>query len=418
MSPRRLNLRLYCLSKTPVKDRLDVWPALPLVIEGDMNTDIIITALGQSNRVRHAILGLAGCQSLAPMQVPFPELTDLCLRTDDGTQPVISDSFLGGSAPRLRTLKSFSISFPGLPKLLLSATRLVHLLLYDIPDSGYISPKTMVALLSVLSNLKTLFLGFESPQYHPDSESRSLPLPKRSILPALNEIRFIGVTEYLEEFVTLIDVPQLNQMDATFFDDIGFDCPRLAHFINCTPKLRERDEAHVDFEDSTAGVSFRSRISKSKRYNLLIHISCEDPDRRLSSIKRVCNSSLYPLSTVEVLYIEYQYQPIVWKNDPIKNTTWLELLLPFTAVKNLTLSEEFAPSVAAALEELVGDRITEVLPNLQDIFVEDPSGDFPESIGRFVAARQLSDHPITVSDWDIEKDWGCDGSSSESSRLM
>ena len=111
MPPCCLDLRLYCLSKMPVKDRPDIWPALPLVIEGDMNTDIIITALGQSNRVRHAILGLAGCQSLAPMQVPFPELTDLCLRTDDGTQPVISDSFLGGSAPRLRTLKSFPYHF-------------------------------------------------------------------------------------------------------------------------------------------------------------------------------------------------------------------------------------------------------------------------------------------------------------------
>jgi hypothetical protein len=80
----------------------------------------------------------------------------------------------------------------------------------------------------------------------------------------------------------------------------------------------------------------------------------------------------------------------------------LDLLLPFTAVKNLYLSKEFAPGIAAALQELVGGRITEVLPSLQNIFVEglEPSGPFQENIGQFVAARQLSGHPIAISVWD------------------
>jgi hypothetical protein len=108
-------------------------------------------------------------------------------------------------------------------------------------------------------------------------------------------------------------------------------------------------------------------------------------------------------STVEDLYIErhYYYLSLVWKNDAIENTLWLQLLLPFTAVKNLYLSKQFAPGIAAALQELVGTRITEVLPCLQNIFVEKlrPSGPFQENIGQFVAARRLSDHPIAISDW-------------------
>jgi hypothetical protein len=35
-SPRRLNLRLGCTPKTHTKNGLDIWPALPLVVEGDM----------------------------------------------------------------------------------------------------------------------------------------------------------------------------------------------------------------------------------------------------------------------------------------------------------------------------------------------------------------------------------------------
>jgi len=84
----------------------------------------------------------------------------------------------------------------------------------------------------------------------------------------------------------------------------------------------------------------------------------------------------------------------------------LQLLLPFTAVKDLYLSKEFAPGIAAALQELVGARITEVLPSLQNIFMEglEPSGPLQEIIGRFVAARLLSDHPIAISAWHKDSD--------------
>jgi hypothetical protein len=314
---------------------------------------------------------------------------------------VIPDLFLGGSAPPLQFLDLDGIPFPGLPKLLLSADHLGCLSLSDIPHSGYISPEAIVALLCNLPSLCILSLGFRSPQSRPDWESRSLPPPKRSVLPILYEISFKGVTEYLEELVTRIDAPLLGEMDITFFNQIDFDCPRLAQFINCTSALRARDEAHVEFGEFTAGVELGYRPSDFDFDfgDLLIKISCREPDWQLSSIEQVCKTSLPLLSTVEDLYIGYSR--LVWKNDAIENTLWLELLLSFTSVKNLYLSKEFAPGIATALQELVGG-ITEVLPRLQNIFVErlEPSGPFQKSIGQFVAARQLSGNPITVSVWD------------------
>ena len=111
---------------------------------------------------------------------------------------------------------------------------------------------------------------------------------------------------------------------------------------------------------------------------------------------------MHPLSTVEDLYTWHHYSKLVWEVDAIENTLWLQLLLPFTAAKNLYLSKEFAPGIATALQELIGGRITEVLPSLQNIFVEglEPSGPVQEDIGKFVAARQLSNHPIAISVWD------------------
>src|ERR1700733_11359429 len=33
-SPHRLNLQLVCTPKTPAVDKLDIWPAFPLVVKG------------------------------------------------------------------------------------------------------------------------------------------------------------------------------------------------------------------------------------------------------------------------------------------------------------------------------------------------------------------------------------------------
>jgi hypothetical protein len=404
-SPRRLNLQLYCGPKTPVKEKLDVWPALPFLVCGDTaisSTDNVTAALGRSNRVRQVNLRLGYWQLegvLAAMQVPFPELTDLRLSSSDSIfmnlEPMlgIPDSFLDGSAPRLRNLTLRNIAFPGLPKLLLSACHLVGLYLSNIPDTGYIPPEAMIDLLSELSRLKILRLEYQPIPYL-YRESRSPPPPKHAILPSLGEFRFTGFTGYLEALVTHIDTPQLDEMHISFINSSNFDCPRLAQFINRTPTLRARDKAHLQFVNCTTSVALLARSSILKIETLF---SLE------TFVRGLCNSSLHPLSTVEDLYIEHQH----WNpRSPTESTQLLELLLPFTAVKNLFLPKELAPGISAALQELVGDRISEVLPSLQNIFVQglEPSGPFQEKVGHFVAARQLSNHPVDIFDWEQDPD--------------
>jgi hypothetical protein len=412
-SPHRLNLQLCCTPSTD-SDALDVWPALPLLIQGDIaltsSVDNIIVALGHANRVCQVSLWETSPRRmekvLVAMQVPFPNLTKLQLESRDETLQVIPDSFLGGSTPRLQVLRLDGIPFPGLPKLLLSANHLVNLYVAHIPHSGYISPDAMVALLSMLSSLEWLSLGFESPQSCPAWRSRRPPPSKRSIIPSLTSFDFIGVSEYLEDLVTYIDAPQLDYTRITFFNQIDFDIPQLAQFIGRTPAFRACDEAHVQFGDIHVDVELTSQTHGSDNATSWIEISCKEPDWQLSSIAQVCNSSLPPISTIEDLYIRHYYSQLVWETDAIENNLWLELLLPFTAMKNLYLSKEFAPGIAAALQELIRGRIAEVLPSLQNIFVKklEPSGRFSENIGEFVAARQLSGHPVAISVWNGEEE--------------
>jgi hypothetical protein len=84
---------------------------------------------------------------------------------------------------------------------------------------------------------------------------------------------------------------------------------------------------------------------------------------------------------------------------------------PFTALKNLYVIKEFAEAIAPALQELVEEeRVTDILPTLENLFLEEiqPSGHIQEVIGEFVAARQLSGHPMTVSLWERDPEWDRD----------
>jgi len=429
-SPRRLNLRLVCTPKTLARDTLDIWPPLPLIIHDSywntqsMSMDDFIAALEHNDRVCQIQLEYISSSQLgyvtnsAAMQKPFPALTDLRLGTF-GHEPILDllesflgdsslgDSFLGQTAPLLRSLELSGIPFPGLRKLLLSTTHLVHLDLFNIPPSGYIPPDAMATCLSALTSLAFLRLRFRSPRPRPALESRRPPPPPltRSILPSLTKIIFKGASEYLEEILARIDAPRLNKMLITFFNQIIFDTPQLSQFISRRPTLRAPENGHIAFISNAIIVRFLSQ-TRSPDYGgvFSVRILCTASEWQLSSLEQVCTSSLPSLSRLEDLYIfDHGEHPSRWQDD-VENSLWLELLHPFTAVKNLYLSEKYVPRIAPALQELVGERTTEVLPTLKNIFLEkfQPWEPLHEGIETFVAARRLtSRRPVEVSRWDM-----------------
>ena len=199
------------------------------------------------------------------------------------------------------------IPLPRLPTWLLSATHLVVFHYSSIFESGYIPPEVMGALLFAFPSLRTLSLEFQFPRSPPGWETRRPPPAKRFILPVLTHFDFEGATEYLEDFVAMIDAPQLDNFVITFFDQINYDTQRLAQFTNRTSKLGKCDGAHVEFDNWSARVVFGT---------LLIDIPCTEPARQLSSVAQVCSFSL--LSTVEDLYIEHPVsKTIIWMPSTI-----------------------------------------------------------------------------------------------------
>ena len=287
-SPRRLKLRLFCFERTSVRKIMDVWPQfLPIsvsVFAREWAVYNIIAALRLNDRVCCVNLSEVPRSKLemilAEMQQPFPALTFLQLGFQDEwetvqwpfvpltrlqlgieeeTAPVVSTSFLGGSAPLLQSLILTYLPFPGLPNLLLSTTRLVRLVLRRIPYSAYISPEAMVTCLASLTRLECLIIEFESPRFLPDPESRRPPPQTRTLLPVLTILHFQGVVEYSEDLVARIDAPLLENLAVTFFHQDIFHTAQLTQFISRTPRFSARDEARVVY----SGRDFSVRLPQT-----------------------------------------------------------------------------------------------------------------------------------------------------------
>ena len=432
-SPCRLNLRIFCSDRTPVRKELVFQPQFPIVLKVSRavehfrfgGEDNILETLEHNDRVCDIELQRISSslweQVLPLMQKPFPILTDLYLRSSGRTvdltrmlKLVVPDSFLGGSAPQLEFVFLEGISFPGLPNLLLSATHLVHLELYKIAYLGYFSADAMATCLCTLTRLEFLAICFELPFLQGDPEwgercaslrseweRRRTSPPTRTPLPFLIDFMFEGVKEYLEVIVDRIDAPLLDQLRMSFFRRPIFDTPRLAQFISRIPKFKTYNEARV-YRNNIETIDGISLSNSSCNTILELEYHADDmPDWYMESFVHLCTSSLpQDLATMverlNMVGIEY-FTP----GGRTASRIWQEFLQQFTGVKDLCLSPEIAPQIALSLKKFVvaGERVTDFLPVLQNIVYnkQKPSQLVPEGIGEFVTARQSSSHPITIS---------------------
>ncbi len=413
-SPHRLHLQLFCKPSTPASASLDIWPPLPINIhywstheEGQRGEENITAALECRDRVSEISFDeLPSCvleRFAAAMEEPFQTLTFLRLESFEETTAVLPDTFLGGSAPRLRSFALDGIAFPALPNLLLSANHLRGLWLWRIPNTGYISPEAMVTCLVALTSLKTLFIEFQSPRSRP--VRRRLPPLTRVVLPALTQFSFRGVSEYLEDLVARIDVPQLSSLNVTFFNQLLFDVPQFHQFVGRIETLTSFTQAEVKFYGWVVKIILGSPDRHGK---LELGIRCKTSDWQVSSIAQVCSQQTRLFSQVEQLSIrEIPWAPPVWQDD-MDPTQWLELFYPFTSVQSLYLPKKLGPRVMPALQELNGERAPQVLPTLHSLFLEElhPSESEPANFKgiiealRVAPARQLSNHRIDIRHWE------------------
>ena len=414
-SPRRLELAIE-FRESANSRALDIWPALPILIyvfgiESKEQVTNVIAALRQHNRVRKIHyddddnwnIQDSLLEEIAAIDEPFPSLTSLDLISYAQNAPVLPDSFLGGSAPRLRSLDLYGITYPAIGKLLSSTTNLVTLSLWRIPHSGFIAPEAIVPYLSMLAKLETLELGLEYPRSRAHQTSRHPPPLTRVVFHNLTFFGFKGDAEYFEDILSQIETPMLKESEFSFFNRLVFDTPLLGHFIRRTGIFMTIHTARVKFNSSCVEVILLGQEEMDNHDGespkpLELSVSCKPLDWQLSAVAQVLNSLSSSLPTLETLEISVDRGD--WQGD-IEVTQWLELLHPFTSVKEMTLEgEDSVRLVAPALQELARERAAEVLPTLQTLFLPTYSWRslvlLKEAIEQFIATRQLYGHPVTI----------------------
>ncbi|KAH9957456.1 hypothetical protein BC827DRAFT_1225990 [Russula dissimulans] len=415
-SPLRLNLQLVCTPTTPAREMLDIWPPLPIMIEAmpdqyptsDVYDDNLVAVLERRDRVRVIIVWDLSSDLLdklaAVMLEPLPALTLLSLRFKGDVASALPERFLGNSALALQRLELDGIPFPTLPRLILSLDHLTDLCLCNIPPTGYISPDVMASCLSTLTGLRELTIQFKTPRPRFEPSNRRLLSRTRVVLPALIYFRFKGVSEYLDDLVARIDTPVLGHLEAVFFHQLIFDIPQLSQFSQRTNTLNSPDRVELILHAHSVQVNFCHHSAT----NLYLHIPCSQSDWQLSFLVQVCGHPLPVGSSVERLDIDdFEMSPQIWHDDTDYDQ-WLEVLRPFMAVRELRVSKSQAPLLMRALKDLTGERTMEVLPKLSDLYLKGPQSakSLQETIGPFVAGRQLSGHPVAVrcregQDWKI-----------------
>ena len=164
------------------QESVDIWPTFPIIIGyyaywrpsslAPIDEDNVIAALKHTSRVCEiwfrSVTGTELSRITTVMQEPFPALTHFILQSKDRNVLVIPSQFLGQSVPCLQELSLDGIPFPALLIFLLSASNLIALKLYNIPQTGYILPKAMVAGPAMLTRLRHLHIGFQLPNSCPD----------------------------------------------------------------------------------------------------------------------------------------------------------------------------------------------------------------------------------------------------------
>jgi hypothetical protein len=399
-SPLRLHIQLRCKRGTPVRTHLSCWPPFPIAIDfkdgltRSDHEDNAIAALEKPNRVCRIVLLTTpwNLENLATViQEPFPALTklQLSLRYVD-KNPVVIDGFLPvGGSPRLQELHLNAAYIQNLPALISHAHNLVTLHLGRMPSWSCIPPLSMAMCLSPLTKLKSLYIGFEKDNLFPDREGPATNT--RIVLPALKSIGFNRVCGYVEDFVSGIDCPWLNDIHLWYHDHSSVDLrhpgSQIFKFINRSedPHLTLFSGVVVERVIDGLDHGFELKFSHEAHTTIVFFFSKE-----IWGASHLAELVFQVLSQFSAKLSNVRYFSVRSWASIIGRTDWVHILRLFTNLRVLFVSRGSVEDIAPALDEETAD---ELLPALDLLCLVD----WPENCGaKFSEDRRLSGRPVTV----------------------
>ena len=408
MSPRRLGLRILCNSNVHVRDIMNFWPTLPVVVryknpEPSSFSRNITAALDHPDRVCEIDLDVTSLtfgSIFESIQEPFPSLERLTIEINckDVTPPPVLTTFLGGSAPRLEeaSLYGVAIPFPALRRLLLSTNNLVSLKLWNILNTCYFPPNALVTCLSALVHLEALWFSFGFPTPRPSSSWAHITLERPS-LPSITSLKFRGTSEYLEGIMARINFPSLTSIGIGFFNQLVFEIPQLYQFMSRVDRLRSFGEVIVMPTGRRVSIILTHQEERPHNFGeCRLEIDCRELDWQLSSVTQIFGQLSPLLSNVTTLVINKSSSPPIVQ-EYVDSIQWLELFQPFPKVREVRVIKELVPGVMQALATQV--MAADMLPSLSSLHLKGfrQSLSVVEAAEQFAAIRKRSGRRIILS---------------------
>ena len=172
-----------------------------------------------------------------------------------------------------------------------------------------------------------------------------------------------------------IDVPLLNSVEIVFFNQLLFHTPQILQFLSRAETLNTINQATVVFLNNMVVIKLPQKTETANNLTGL-SVAIAMHTVRLAAFVPRANLRLvfapsFHLGTrrLRVIY-EGRHRPPAWQDD-MKDSQWLEPLQPYIAVKDLYLPKQVALRVAPFLQEISGETTLEVLPALQNLFLEE-----------------------------------------------
>jgi hypothetical protein len=353
----------------------------------------ILVGLRQRDRIRRIrFYGHASSlqKFVAAMDEEFPTLEHLCIGPEakDDNALVLPPTF---RAPHLRHLVLRNASLPiGSP--LLMTAGLVTLWLDDVPSSAQFSPGDLLTQLSLMPQLETFGIEFQSPAPdHYNMLHSSIMVP--ATLPNLRWFMFGGASTYLEALLPSMTTPLLEKFTIYFPAQSTFSTPSLLQFMRTTGNLRFPIAKLVFREQDVAVVMFPHEGAKT--YSFLMHVRCSTLAAQVSSMAQICDVLSPVFSSAVDLTLTDEGHEFYFAEHP----EWRRLLGSFNGARTLHVISVFIWSVSRSLKFDDHDReptpTPELLPELKELSYSSAI-DVSSLFAPFINTRRDSGRPVTL----------------------
>ena len=402
-----LKLRVLCNSANPITTIPSHLTQIPLIIRFKFLYPVptrfrrnLVLALQDRDRVSGITISNWGSEDLGlhkALSCAFPMLETLSLAESHAGRILPSDN----TAPHLRALHLRNIV---VPTGCLSLPNAINLSSLRLEKISAIPLDFLVESIAGMPHLENISISFLSDYPFPDGVMESPSTQITSVvLPRLSRLIFTGFITYLENLLTQISTPFLQDLRFTISLKRIPGVVRLSAFLGTLQNLNFQT-AVMQFSGHHMIISYHpDQSSATLPY---AKFTIDRPDAGDvgdwgTSVLQICSDVAPALSVVESLALESDlvdssHRP-VFRDQP---TRWNTVLRPFVGVKTLTINRAFILELSKALDPNNGTVITELLPVLSEIVIVSSESRhltlLDQSFSSFVDARRLAGSPIDI----------------------